>query len=326
MQRPRFLFAPLLGLLTLGAAVSASAQSLDPRSYVDTPVGMNFVVGGYGYNWGGVLVDPTLPLKDADITAHGPFLAYARAIDFWGVSGKVQAIGNYFCLDGSAEANGVRVTRNVCGLGDPGANVSVNFIGAPALSLSEYPRYRQKLLVGGSFAVIVPIGQYDPTKLVNIGTHRWSFRPQIGVSRALGRLILEFIGSATFYTTNGDFDNGRVRSQAPVYSGQLNVVYTFRSGIWGALGGTLYGGGRVTTDGVKGEEFQENWRLGATLVFPVGRRNALKLFGSTGLYTRTGSDFNTLAASWIYRWGGRKFPKHAAGQPAPEPPPVPFAP
>jgi hypothetical protein len=77
---------------------------------------------------------------------------------------------------------------------------------------------------------------------------------------------------------------------------------------------------------VKEEEFQENWRLGTTLVFPVGRHNALKLFGSTGLYTRTGSDFNLLAVSWIYRWGGRKLPRHAGNEPAPEPPPVPFAP
>ncbi len=61
---------------------------------------------------------------------------------------------------------------------------------------------------------------------------------------------------------------------------------------------------------MKSQEFQENWRLGATLVFPVSRHNSLKLFGSTGVYARTGGDFNLLAASWIYAWGGRKTPKH----------------
>jgi len=324
--RPFPLSAPLLGLLILGIAASARAQSLDPRSYVNTPVGMNFVVGGYNYSWGSVLVDPTLPIKDADITVQGPVLAYARAIDFWGLSGKANLVPAYSCLNGTGEVNGVQESRDVCGFGDLLANVSVNFIGAPALTLSEYPRYQQKLLVGASLAMVVPIGQYDPTKLVNIGAHRWAFRPQVGVSQVFGRLILELIASTTFFTTNGDFYNGLVRQQAPVYSGQLNAVYTFRSGIWGALGGTLYGGGRTTTNGVESPEFQENWRLGATLVFPIGRHNALKLFGSTGLYTRTGSDFNQLAATWIYRWGGRKFPKHAVDQPAPEPPPVPFTP
>ena len=219
-------------------------------------------------------------------------------------------IGGVACADGTGDVRGVQESRSVCGLTDISAGVSVNFIGAPALSFQEYAHYKQGLLVGASFAFVAPVGQYDPTKLVNIGTNRWSLRPQVGVSQALGRLTLEFLGAVNFYTSNNDFFGGHVRQQAPLYSGQLNVIYTFRSGIWGALGGTLYGGGRITVDGVKSQEFEENWRLGATLVFPVSRHNSLKLFGSTGVYTRTGGDFDLLAASWIYAWGGRKTPKH----------------
>ncbi len=65
-------------------------------------------------------------------------------------------------------------------------------------------------------------------------------------------------------------------------------------------------------------EIQENWRLGGTLVFPVSRHNSLKLFGTTGLYARTGGDFTNLAASWIYAWGGRKAPLNYL-EPAPAP-------
>ena len=75
--------------------------------------------------------------------------------------------------------------------------------------------------MGASLNMTAPIGQYDATKLLNIGTHRWSFRPQIGLSQALGRLTLEFLGAVTFYTANGDFFNGHVRQQAPLYSGQF---------------------------------------------------------------------------------------------------------
>ena len=223
--------------------------------------------------------------------------------------------------------NGVQESRDVCGLGDLLANVSVNFIGAPALTLSEYPRYQQRLLVGASLAMVVPIGQYDPTKLVNIGAHRWAFRPQVGVSQAFGRLIVEFIGGVTLYTTNGDFFNGLEQHQAPLYSGQLDAVYTFRSGYLGrAWRDRCMAVENHDRRSPESPEIQENWRLGATLVFPVSRHNSLKLLGSTGLYTRTGSDFNLLAATWIYAWGGRKFPKHAVDQPAPEPAPVPFTP
>lgn len=299
-----------LACLLAGAVSPATAQTLDPRSYVNTPVGLNFVVGGYGYSWGSVAFDPSVPIENADITTQGGLVGYARAMDFWGLSGKLSGGGAFICADGSGDVQGTRETRNVCGLSDLTAMASINFIGAPAISLSEYRNYKQGLLMGTSLAVTAPVGQYDPTKLVNIGTHRWSFRPQVGISQTMDRLILEFLGSVTIYTRNGDFFNGHQLDQAPLYSGQLNVIYTFRSGIWGALGGTLYGGGRVTTDGNPSREIQENWRLGATLVFPVSRHNSLKLYGSSGLYARTGGKFNSIAASWIYAWGGRKAPLH----------------
>ena len=300
----------LVGSLLVAAITPARAQTLDPRSFVNTPVGLNFVVGGYAYSWGNVAFDPAVPIENAEITTQGGILAAARAMNYWGLSGKLSIGGGVVCADGSGDIQGVRETRNVCGMTDLATTASVNFIGAPAISLSEYPRYKQGFLMGGSLAITVPVGQYDATKLVNIGTHRWSFRPQIGLSQAMGRLTLEFLGAVTLYTRNGDFYNGHKRDQAPLYSGQFNIIYTFRSGIWGAVGGTLYGGGRVTTDGVAAREIQENWRLGGTLVFPVSRHNSFKLWGSTGLYARTGGNFHIVGAGWVYAWGGRKAPLH----------------
>lgn len=307
-MRPSNLSAPLLGFLLLGASASARAQTLDPRSFVNTPVGLSFLVGGYVYSWGNVAFDPSVPIENADLTTQGGLLGAARAMNFWGLSGKLNGGGGFICANGSGDVQGVRETRDVCGLSDLSAGASVNFIGAPAISLSEYPHYKQGFLMGGSLTMTVPVGQYDNTKLVNIGTHRWSFRPQLGMSQSMGRLTLEFLGAVTFYTRNGDFYNGHKRDQAPLYSGQLNTIYTFRSGIWGAIGGTLYGGGRITTNGRAAQEIQENWRLGATLVFPVSRHNSLKVWGSTGLYARTGGNFHILGASWVYAWGGRKAP------------------
>jgi len=294
----------LLAFLVL--ATPARAQSLDPRSFVNTPVGINFIVGGYTYQSGNVLFDPTVPLEDAHLTIQGPFAAYARALDLWGLSGKTDATFGVGCADGHATFNGAPTSRHVCGLVDPTASLSVNFIGAPALSLQQFPRYKQNVLVGASLRVTAPLGQYDPQRLVNLGLHRWSFKPGLGISKAAGRLTLELLGAVTFYTTNGDFFGGHTLQQAPLYSGQLNVIYTFRSGIWGALGGTLYGGGRTTMDGVASQEFQKNTRVGAVLVYPINRHHSVKVFGSIGASTRTGSDFDTIALAWTYLWGGRR--------------------
>jgi hypothetical protein len=101
--------------------------------------GHDFVIGGYSYSWGNIAFDPTLPIENAEITTQGPVVGFARAMNFWGLSGKINAGGGFVCANGSGDVLGVRETRDVCGLTDLSTTVSVNFIGAPAIALSEYP-------------------------------------------------------------------------------------------------------------------------------------------------------------------------------------------
>jgi len=293
-------------VLVVGLTAPATAQSLDPRSFVNTPVGMNFVSAGYGYSSGNVLFDPSVALDSAELVIQGPAGGYARALDLGGLSGKVDAAAGWACADGHAQLEGERVSRHICGLTDPTAHISVNVLGAPAVTLREYPKYRQNVLVGAGLRVTAPLGQYDPARLVNIGAHRWVIKPELAVSKAVGRLTLELLAAVSFFTTNGDFLDGHTQSQAPLYSGQVNVIYTFRSGVWGGIGGVYYGGGATRTDGGPATARQENTRTGAVLVVPIGRRNSLKLSWITGVTTRTGSDFDTFSGSWTYRWGGRR--------------------
>jgi hypothetical protein len=71
-----------------------------------------------------------------------------------------------------------------------------------------------------------------------------------------------------------------------------------------ALDAIYYAGGRTTVNGVEGDTLQENTRLGATLGVPIDRYNSIKLYASTGTYSRTGSDFDAFGVAWQYRWGG----------------------
>ena len=119
----------------------------------------------------------------------------------------------------------------------PRLRFSVNLSGAPALSLQEFVSYRQDLIIGASGQVSVPLGQYDPDKLVNIGTHRWSFKPELELSKAVGPLTVDLATGVTLYTDNHDFFGGKTRAQAPIYSVQGHVSYTLGAGMWVALDG-----------------------------------------------------------------------------------------
>jgi hypothetical protein len=285
-------------------AWEARGQDLEPRTYSNIPVGLNFLIAGYGYSVGGVVTDPSFPLEDGDVQIHSTVLAYARAVDVWGTSGKFDVVLPFAWVSGTATFRGQPREREVSGLADPRFRFSVNLYGAPALSLQEFADYKQDLIIGASLQVSAPLGQYDSSKLLNIGTNRWSIKPELGVSKALGPLTLELDAGVTFYTNNDDFLNGMTLEQDPIYAVQGHLIYNFGAGVWGALDATYYTGGRTTVDGQKGDNVQENTRLGFTVALPVNRHNSIKLYASTGVFARTGSNFNTGGIVWQFRWGG----------------------
>jgi hypothetical protein len=290
-----------LAVFALGSP--ASAQELEPRAYTNTPVGLNFAVAGYAYSQGGVALDPSVPLTDASIRVDTAVFAYARSLDVAGLSGKFDIVLPYAWLSGSALYAGEPREREVAGFADPRLRFAVNFYGAPALSVQEFTGYRQDLIVGASLSVTVPVGQYDPDKFVNIGTNRWSIKPELGISKAVGPMTLELVTAATFYTANDNFFGGSTVEQDPIYSVQGHLTYSLGGGAWAAVDVTYYTGGRTTIDGAPGSDLQKNARVGATFAYPLDRHHSLKLYASTGVSTRTGSDFDTAGIAWQYRWG-----------------------
>jgi hypothetical protein len=279
-------------------------QDLEPRTYANTPIGLNFLIAGYGHLEGGVATDPALPIENTQVEVHSTVFAYVRSLEVFGKSAKFDVVVPYAWASGSATAIGQFQEREVSGFADPRVRFSVNLYGAPALSLEDFKNYQQDTIVGASLEVTAPGGQYDADKLLNLGTNRWSVKPEVGISKHLGPVTLELAGGVRFYTDNDDFFGGKVREQDPIYSVQGHLIYSFSHGIWAAMDATFYTGGQTTVDGVKGNNRLENTRLGATLALPVNRYNSVKLYFSTGVSTRTGTDFDAAGIVWQYRFGG----------------------
>jgi len=297
--------APAVVVVSLLAGMStAHAQEIEPRMYSNAPVGVNFLIAGYAYTEGALSADPSLPLEDPQLKTSNAVLGYVRVIDFWGKSARIDAIVPFTWLSGTADFEGETRRREVDGLGDARFRLSVNLYGAPALTLKEFAGYRQDLIVGASLQVSAPTGQYDDSRVINIGTNRWSFKPEIGISKAVGAWTLEAAAAATLYTDNDDFNGGNTRSQDPIYALQGHAIYSFRSGVWGSLDINYFTGGETMVNDTPKNDLQKNWRVGGTLAFPVDAHHSIKLYGSSGVSARTGNNFDLLGAAWQYRWGG----------------------
>ena len=301
--RPKTGLVALAALLAAFCGAGAYAQSLEPRSYSELPVGMNFLGVGYSYASGGVTFDPSVPITNAQITTNTEAVAYVRSFGLWSKSAKFDVVAPVVSLTGSADVDGQSKTRDIAGLADPAFRFSLNFIGAPALNLEQFHGYRQDLIVGASLRVTAPWGQYDDTRLVNIGTNRWSYKPELGISKALGSWTCDMYAGATFYSENDQFLRTGTVQQDPLYSMQAHVVRNLPRGVWVAADATYYWGGRTTVNGRRTDTLQANSRFGLTVALPLNRHNSIKLYGATGVSSRTHANFNDAGIAWQYRWG-----------------------
>ena len=304
-------------MLCLLLAVSVSAQDLDPRAYTHVPVNGTFLVAGVSVSHGGVVTDPALPLEDIHGTVETPSLGIARSFSLLGKT--AQAFGGlpYSWAQMSGDLQGESNHISLTGLSDMRFRLSVLVRGGPALSVAEFAKAPRRTILGTSLTVVAPTGQFSSGRLVNLGTNRWSFKPEVAVSQPLGsRWLLDGYAGLWLFTANDTFYPGTaLRTQAPIGSFQAHLSYNFRRQLWAAFDATCYAGGETSIQGIDNGDRQANCRLGATLALPVGRRHSIKLAMSNGAIVRYGANFRTLSIGWQTGW--LPPPRRPPGVPAP---------
>jgi hypothetical protein len=282
-----------------------NAQQLEPRAYSISPNGVNVINMSYGYSTGDLSFDPSLPIDNARAQIHGGAAGYFRSITVAGRSANVAVVVPYAAghLQGDVQGTFTEVYRS--GLADAYSRFSINVYGAPAMHLKEFSGYRQRTNIGVSVVVSAPTGQYDPARAISIGTNRWSFKPEVGLTHAFRktRLILDAYAGAWIYSTNNNYQSG-TRSQEPIYNSQFHVSYDVKPRLWLAFDANFYRGGLTTRNGVEGNDLQKNSRIGTTASVPFGRRQSMKASYSAGAVTRIGGNFKTVSIGYQYLWGG----------------------
>jgi hypothetical protein len=291
------------GILLLAAASTAVAQELEPRVYLASPVGTNIVIVGAATSRGDVVFDPTLPIKDVRARVGSLVFAYYRSFDFFGRSAS---LGGGFPLvrasvNGLLSGEEARLSR--LGQGDASTRLTVNLAGSPAMDTAAFVKSGRHANLGASVLLLIPIGQYDSTRIVNIGANRWSVKPELGLSLPFGRRgLIDAYAGVWLFGKNDDYVGG-IREQEPMLTTQFHVSYNLSRRAWAAFDVTFYAGGGSRVNGAEPVERVSNTRLGATLSLPIASRHALKAAFSTGARVRLGSDFNTFSVAWSYAWG-----------------------
>ena len=182
--------------MTMCAATESVAQELEPRAYTAAPIGVNFLVVAISRSSGGVVVDPSLPVDDVEANVESLAVGVGRTMNLFGRTALALAAVPYAWAEASGSVGEDRRQISRSGFADPRLKLSVNLRGGRALTPREFARSaRAPMIIGVSLTAAPPLGQYRRSRLINLGANRWSFKPEIGISRAVGRWTIE-IGRA----------------------------------------------------------------------------------------------------------------------------------
>ena len=302
--------APLAGVVSGCAAalavllmpICASAQELEPGAYWPLPRGLNIITVANTFNWGDLAFDPAVPVDEANAAINNTALALTGTYSLAGRSANLgvvlPVVGGH--LEGLYLGEFAEVGQ--FGLADPRVRLALNLFGAPAMTPKEFASYSQLGIVGVSVTVALPLGKYDSTKVINLGTNRWSVKPEIGVSRTFGQWVVELMVGAWLFTDNPEFFGGRTREQDPIASTQVHLTYKFKPTMWLAADANYFTGGRTTIGGQQNFDLQRNSRIGATFSSAIARAQAIRISVSRGAVTTIGADFTSIGASYNYVW------------------------
>ena len=286
----------------------AGAQDLEPRAYSVSPIGTAFVGVAFGRSSGDVLFDPTIPVTNVKATFYSPGFGMGQTFALFGRQALATVVLPYAwgTVTGNVGEQQGSISRS--GMPDITTRFSINLRGSPALTPREFARRKPHgLVIGTSLTMTAPSGQYGNNKLINLGTNRWSFKPEVGISIPVKRIDIDAYAGVWLFTENASFYPGySSRTQAPLVAVQSHVSYTVRRGLWAALDYTWYGGGASTVNGGSPTDRQANTRAGATLSLPLHKGHSFKVAYSSGVSGTVGSKFNKVLFGWQYVWFDRR--------------------
>lgn len=289
--------------IAVASASPGIAQDMEPKAYSATPVGATFLVAAASRSSGSILFDPTLPIEDASATINGVAIGVGTT---FGVLGKLMLVSAVLPIawgevSGRVGEDARSVTR--AGVADSRYKVSVNLRGNDAMPLREFVKAPRHTIVGTSLTIAAPSGEYDRSRLINLGNNRWALKPEIGIAVPRGAWDVDAYIGAWLFTSNPQFyPGGAHRTQDPVIATQGHVSYTFKPRLWLAVDATWYAGGGASVNQGQATGRVNNARLGATLSLPASSRQSFKISYSSGVTVRSGTNFRTLAAGWQWLW------------------------
>lgn len=286
---------------------SCVAQELEIGRWNHLPVNQNFVTANYGHTDGDIAFDPLLRIENTSVAMDTWLLGYIRTFELFDKTARIEVRQAWQTGHWTGMVNGTPTSISREGWADTFVRIGVNLLGAPPLAGSNYASYRAatkvETIVGAALGVQIPTGKYLDDKLINLGTNRFTFRPQMGIQHHHDNWTFNATGMAMIFTENSSFFGGNRLEQAPFYTIDGTVKYSFESGLWASASAGIGVGGRSTVNDSKKDDYKENYAWAVSLGFPVTSSVGFKVaYIETDHWARVGTASQTVSIALVGTW------------------------
>ena len=297
------LFFPCLVLAVLHIPDRACGQFNDPRAYENTPVGTNQLELGYTYVHANASLDTSLVVAGAKLNTNQGIIDYTRYFGLFHHLMWVEAGVPVAGLSGSI--SGTNIQASTTGVGDSSYAFATLLKGAQALTVNQFEHYQPTTTLGLSLTMTAPTGSYQPNKILNLGSDRWSFKPEFAWSHPFGReqkWELDAYANASFYTDNTSYHGKAILRQDPLPGLEGHLSYSFTDNIWASFDTRYSFRGTTTVDGVAQDNAQQNFALGTEVSISLNPRNILIFEFARALVHNNGPAATGFSVRYDYTW------------------------
>ncbi|MGY0392372.1 transporter [Bizionia sp. KMM 8389] len=279
------------------------AQDIEPRRWTPMPLGVKVVGAGYIYTGGTIAFDPILQAEDVSLKMNVIAASYVQPFKIGNRLARVDVTVPLIMAEWNGLLSGEPTSLSRDGFSDPRLRVSLNLIGPEAMNASDMRNYMKEnptnTMVGVSLAVTFPFGQYDNYRLINLGTNRFTIRPQIGMVHNWGRWSYELTTSVFLFSDNSDFYNNQLKEQKPLYAVQTHLIHRFLNNMWLSASAGLGTGGSAVIDDIAKDDARGDFLAALSFGLPVTKTQAVKFsYLRSVTFKDIGSNTSSLGLGW----------------------------
>lgn len=282
----------------------AWAQFNAPRAYTNTPVGLNQLELAYTYVHSDTSIDTSLIITGAKINLNQGIIDYTR---YFGLAHRLAWVEPTLPIANlSGSISGTGIGGSTTGTGDTSYQLGILLLGGPALSVAQFETYEPTTTVGVSFTLTAPTGLYNSDKLLNLGSSRWAFKPEIALTQPFGRgqkWEFDAYGNVYFYTDNTSYRGIEVLRQDALPGVEAHLSYSFTNNLWASLDTRYSSRGDTSINGVDQNNAQQNFILGTEVSISLNARNSIILEYGKAAVHHNGSPLGGFSVKYDYLWG-----------------------